>query len=94
VIGIGGFVLLVVVIWLGVELLRWTFRPAARRLRVIKKIGTAEGKSPRVVICTSGTHDYLKDTTGSGRFWSITLSTDRGDPGRDDNRRDEPGGME
>lgn len=38
-IGIGGLVLLVGVLALGIELLRWTFRPAARRLRAIKKIG-------------------------------------------------------
>jgi hypothetical protein len=38
-IGIGVFVLLVAVVALGVEFLRWTFRPAARRLRTIRKIG-------------------------------------------------------
>lgn len=38
-IGIVGFIILVAVIALGVEALRWTFRPAARRLRALKKIG-------------------------------------------------------
>jgi hypothetical protein len=38
-IGIGGFVLLVVVLALGVEFLCWTFRPEARRLRMLRKIG-------------------------------------------------------
>lgn len=38
-IGFGIFIFLVVVLALGVELLRWMFRPAARRLRMIRKIG-------------------------------------------------------
>lgn len=38
-IGFGVFVLLVAVIVLGVEFLRWTLRPEARRLRAIRKIG-------------------------------------------------------
>lgn len=38
-IGIVGFVGLIALIWLGVEVLRWMFRPEARRLRAIKKIG-------------------------------------------------------
>jgi hypothetical protein len=38
-IGIGGFSILVVLIVLGVEALRWTLRPEARRLRVIRKLG-------------------------------------------------------
>ena len=32
-------VAIVVLLLLGVEVARWTFRPAARRLRVLKKIG-------------------------------------------------------
>ena len=38
-IGIAGFTALVVLITVGAEALRWTLRPEARRLRVIKKIG-------------------------------------------------------
>lgn len=38
-IGIGGFLLLVVLVALGIEALRWKLRPDARRLRRIKKIG-------------------------------------------------------
>ncbi len=38
-IGIVGFIILVALVALGVEGLRWTFRPAARRLRALKKIG-------------------------------------------------------
>ena len=38
-IGIVGFVVLVALLVLGVELARWHLRPAARRLRAIKKIG-------------------------------------------------------
>jgi len=39
VIGIGIFVFAIFVIVLGVECLRWIFRPEARRLRALKKIG-------------------------------------------------------
>jgi hypothetical protein len=39
VIGIIGFIALVALLALGVELVRWRRRPAARRLRMIKKIG-------------------------------------------------------
>jgi hypothetical protein len=38
-IGIGGFIVLVVLLMIGVEALRWVLRPEARRLRTIKKIG-------------------------------------------------------
>jgi hypothetical protein len=38
-IGIVGFGLVVALVVIVVEILRWTFRPAARRLRAIKKIG-------------------------------------------------------
>lgn len=38
-IGVGFFILLVVALAIVVELLRWTFRPEARRLRMIRKIG-------------------------------------------------------
>jgi hypothetical protein len=39
VIGIVGFIVVVALLALGVETLHWTFRPAARRLRALKKIG-------------------------------------------------------
>ncbi len=38
-IGIVGFIIVLALLALGVEVLRWMFRPAARRLRTIKKIG-------------------------------------------------------
>lgn len=38
-IGVVGFISLVALALLGVEVLRWTLRPEARRLRAIKKIG-------------------------------------------------------
>ncbi len=38
-IGVVGFISLVVLGMLGVEVLRWMLRPEARRLRAIKKIG-------------------------------------------------------
>jgi hypothetical protein len=38
-IGVGVFLLFGAAILLGVEGLRWTLRPEARRLRMLKKIG-------------------------------------------------------
>jgi len=32
---------------------------------------TTAAKRPLVVIGTSGSHDYLKDTTGEKRFWPV-----------------------
>lgn len=32
-----------------------------------------EGKKPLVVIGTSGSHDYLNDTTGDRRFWPVRV---------------------
>jgi hypothetical protein len=53
-----------------VELVRWSFRPEARRLRAIKKIARSSINDRKwVVIGTSGSHDYLKDTQGARRFW-------------------------
>ena len=38
-IGIVGFIVLVALIAVGIEALRWILRPEARRLRMIRKIG-------------------------------------------------------
>lgn len=61
-----GFSALVVFVVIGIEALRWTSRPEARRLRMIKKIRS--GKF--LVVGTSGSLDYLKGTT-SQRFWPV-----------------------
>lgn len=39
---------------------------------------TAEAKKPLVVIGTSGSHDYLKDSTGNKRFWPVGEPSEAG----------------
>ena len=34
-----------------------------------------EGKRPRVIIGTSGSTDYLKDTTGDRRYWPVAVAS-------------------
>lgn len=40
---------------------------------------TTEAKRPLVVIGTSGSTDYLMDSTGGRRFWPVTVASDDGE---------------
>lgn len=52
---------------IGLEAARWYRRPAARRLRQIRKIA----RSHVVFIGTSGSTDYLRDPGGDRRYWAV-----------------------
>ena len=72
-IGVVFFIGLVLVLVIGIEALRWTCRGEARRLRVIKKIGKG-----RLIIGTSGSHDYLEDLMGERRLWIVEAAELKG----------------
>lgn len=55
------------------EEIKWIIEDSERNAAPPKEHLSPGGKRHFVIIGTSGSHDYLKDSTGNQRFWPVKV---------------------